>query len=232
LTDERLRILKGLCECPPRMTREGVLGSDLTGLLSTDKMLLAHQQTWPAPFHHETSAKPLFTPAECSRIVQIGLGLSPSRASVEARGVRKARRWIRNSRISSIVSDDSTHWIFQIIETAVAEANLGRWHYDLVPLVFLQFTEYGPGGHYLWHVDVGPGKNIFRKLSFSVQLSSPATYIGGKLQFLRGHYRRTASTELGSLTIFPSFMLHRVKPVLFGRRYSLVGWVQGPEPLR
>jgi PKHD-type hydroxylase len=201
-------------------------------LLSSNQMPLDLPQTWPAPFHHETSAKPLFTPAECSKIVQLGIDLSPSQATVEARGVRKTRRWVRNARISSIVPDDDTHWIFRTIDTAIAEANLARWHYDLKPIELLQFTEYGAGGHYLWHVDVGPGKNIFRKLSFSVQLSLPITYMGGKLQLLRGHYRRTASTELGSLTIFPSFMLHRVKPVLFGKRYSLVGWVLGGQPLR
>lgn len=174
----------------------------------------------------------MFTQEECSKIVRIGLGLSPSLASVEIHGDRKPRRWIRNSRISSIVYDEGTQWIFQTIAAGIVEANSARWHYELKPFEQLQFTEYRRGGHYLWHVDVGPGKNITRKLSFSVQLSAPATYIGGKLQFLHGHFRRTANCEPGSITIFPSFMLHRVTPVLFGKRYSLVGWVHGAEPLR
>ena len=31
----------------------------------------------------------------------------------------------------------------------------------------------------------------------------------------------------GSVTIFPSFVWHRVKPVTAGTRYSLVNWHQG-----
>ena len=31
----------------------------------------------------------------------------------------------------------------------------------------------------------------------------------------------------GSITIFPSFVWHRVKPVTSGTRYSLVNWHQG-----
>jgi PKHD-type hydroxylase len=30
------------------------------------------------------------------------------------------------------------------------------------------------------------------------------------------------------MTLFPSFVLHRVTPVTKGTRYSLVAWVSGP----
>jgi PKHD-type hydroxylase len=213
--------------------KEGALREDiLTGLLSSNKRPLGDPETWPSPYSHETLAKTLFTPEECSKIIRIGLDLSLVRAGVVIDGVSRTRLRARNSRISRIVHDDGTHWIFQTIATAIAEANSARWHYELKRIDRLQFTEYGFGAHYDWHVDVGPGKNITRKLSFSVQLSARATYFGGQLQFRRGRFRRTASYELGSITIFPSFMSHRVSPLLFGKRYSLVGWVHGAEPLR
>jgi PKHD-type hydroxylase len=204
----------------------------LTGLLSSNKRPLENPETWPGPYRHETPAKALFTPEECSKIIRTGLDLSLSRATVVIDGASKTRLRARNSRISRILHDESTDWIFQTIATAIAEANSARWHYEIEQIERLQFTEYGLGAHYDWHVDVGPGKNITRKLSFSVQLSARATYFGGQLQFRRGRFRRTASYALGSITIFPSFMPHRVSPLFFGKRYSLVGWVHGAEPLR
>jgi PKHD-type hydroxylase len=212
--------------------KEGTLrvGTPL-GLLSNNEVS-DDPRNWPDPYQHQTLAGAIFTSEECSTIVRTGLGLARTRAAVKINGEDQRRLRTRHARIGWIVSSETTHWIFQAIAAAVAEANSTRWHYDLQPIERLQFTEYGFGGHYGWHVDVGVGVNITRKLSFSVQLSQPSIYIGGKLQFLRGRFKRAASAELGSITIFPSFMQHRVTPLLFGKRYSLVGWVHGSEPLK
>lgn len=35
--------------------------------------------------------------------------------------------------------------------------------------------------------------------------------------------------EQGTLISFPSFMLHRISPLLAGERRSLVGWCMGPD---
>lgn len=188
-------------------------------------------QTWPDPHHHETSAQPVFTVDECSEIVRIGLALSHSPASVKTGSAARKRRWVRHASVAEMLRIEKNDWIFQKIMAELDVVNSARWHYELLPLERLQFIEYGRAGHYIWHVDVGPGLNITRKLSFSVQLSPPGAYWGGKLQFLNGYSKRTASNQLGSMTVFPSFMLHRVKPVLWGKRYSLVGWVHGARPL-
>jgi PKHD-type hydroxylase len=196
-----------------------------------NEVLVENPKTWPDPCHHETS-EAIFTPEECSKIIRIGSSLSASRASVVGtdRG-KKTRPWVRNARVVHLEHDERTNWIFHGILAAIATANSTHWHYKLKPIKQLEFTEYRRGGHYIWHADLGPGQNITRKLSFSVQLSAPTTYTGGKLQFLHGYSRRSASCGLGSITIFPSFMLHRVKPVLLGKRYALVGWVHGVAPL-
>jgi predicted 2-oxoglutarate/Fe(II)-dependent dioxygenase YbiX len=36
-------------------------------------------------------------------------------------------------------------------------------------------------------------------------------------------------TEIGSLSVFPSYQLHEVTPVESGIRRALVGWVIGPK---
>ena len=61
----------------------------------------------------------------------------------------------------------------------------------------------------------------------SLQLSTPEEYKGGKLEFNLGSNIIEANNEVGSLTLFPSYLLHRVTPVVSGVRRSLVLWVSG-----
>ena len=75
--------------------------------------------------------------------------------------------------------------------------------------------------------DVG-GTINYRKLSITVQLSDPSDYEGGDLQFLITREPVTAKREKGNAIVFPSFMIHQVKPVTKGVRYSLVCWCSGP----
>jgi len=196
----------------------------------SDTLLSKDPETWPYPCSHET-AEAIFTPEECSKIIQIGKATSLSRAVVVKNdGNTVFHPLIRHAKIARMIPDNNADWIFKTICAAISRANSARWHYELKSIDRIEFAEYSLGGHYVWHTDLGPGRNITRKLSFSVQLSAPTAYIGGKLQFLRGYMRRPASRGLGSITIFPSFMVHRVKPLLFGKRYALVGWVKGDVP--
>jgi len=98
---------------------------------------------------------------------------------------------------------------------------------------------YGVGDHFDWHIDNaladGPGET--RKLSFSLQLSHPASYDGGDLVFAMLEHGRDAAEiagirqalrQQGALVVFPSFHLHRVTPVTRGVRVAIVGWMHGP----
>ena len=95
-------------------------------------------------------------------------------------------------------------------------------------------NESGIDGHYDWHIDVGPGEvPSMRKLSYSVLLN-PAEYEGGELCFKVGrgdgaHPGQTGSDALGSMILFPSYILHRVLAVTKGTRYAIVGWAHGPS---
>lgn len=88
----------------------------------------------------------------------------------------------------------------------------------------IQLAEYGEGGAYGWHLDIGPGTAAVRKLSISVQLSSPDDYDGGDLEIWGA---QAIDRNQGTAIVFPSFMLHRVRPVIRGMRRSLVGWAVG-----
>lgn len=90
-----------------------------------------------------------------------------------------------------------------------------------------QFTEYHPGGHFVWHRDVS-GKKITdydRYCSFVIQLNHE--YEDGDLQ-IKDNQNEILTVEkgTGNLILFLSNIEHRVVPVKSGIRYTLVNWVK------
>jgi len=81
------------------------------------------------------------------------------------------------------------------------------------------------GDHQLEHIDLGP-LHPLRKLGFSLLLSDPRTFDGGDL--VVGDRIVEAARAQGVLTMFPSFLRHRVTRLERGDRYVIVGWVLGP----
>lgn len=79
-------------------------------------------------------------------------------------------------------------------------------------------------------MDCGVEVQNRRKVSVTVQLSSPEEYEGGDLEFNLGNVI-SGPREQGAAVIFPSFYLHRVTPITKGVRKSFVLWVGG-EPYK
>jgi PKHD-type hydroxylase len=76
-------------------------------------------------------------------------------------------------------------------------------------------------------MDIGPNSIAHRKVSIIVQLSDEKDYTGGDFQIHTGRGIQALSKEKGMVAIFPSYLLHRVTPVLSGTRKSLVLWAGG-----
>ncbi len=135
----------------------------------------------------------------------------------------------RKSNIKWLPFDSKWEWVIDRIMTHVIEANNTIWKFDLNSIIDnIQYTEYeGNGGHYDWHLDIGPGKISHRKISITIQLSDPEEYVGGDLQIMTGSEYTTVPRGKGTVVIFPSFLLHRVVPLTSGNRKSLVLWVGG-----
>ena len=93
-----------------------------------------------------------------------------------------------------------------------------------------QIAEYDKGHFYKEHMDcfLHPIASQ-RKLSITVQLSSSEDYKGGDFVFSKdiGTPDKDLIREQGRIIVFPSFIYHEVKPVIKGKRYSLVGWYEG-----
>ena len=106
------------------------------------------------------------------------------------------------------------------------------WNYDLKNLFEFQLIKYDVGGNYHWHCDYGisPKRGMVRKLSMSLQLTPPEEYHGGELQVVDyANHTLTIPGDLGTVIVFDSKLPHKVWPVVWGQRISLVGWANGPR---
>ena len=106
------------------------------------------------------------------------------------------------------------------------------WHYDLKNHFEFQLIKYDIGGNYNWHCDYGiaPKRGLSRKLSMSIQLTPSEEYHGGELQVVDyGNHTLTIPGDLGTVIVFDSKLPHKVWPVVWGKRISLVGWANGPR---
>lgn len=170
------------------------------------------------------------------------------------------KSYIRDSNVCWL----SDRWLYDLILPYVNTANENAgWKYDLNWTEDLQFTIYKPGGFYGWHIDgesdwnaayvlkdentkKTTSKNLtncknyvgmVRKLSVTINLSSPEDYIGGDLKFDFGEHQKNKfktcddAKKRGTIVVFPSFVYHQVTPIKKGTRYSLVAWVLG-KPFR
>jgi len=144
--------------------------------------------------------------------------------------------------------DDS--WIYKEIQPYIHQANENAgWNFDWDYSESCQFTKYKEGDFYGWHCDswekpYDVPENLnkhgkIRKLSATVCLSDETEYEGGDFEF---DFRNRDDTSnqpqvckeirpKGSIVVFPSFVWHRVQPVISGTRHSLVIWNLG-RPFR
>lgn len=181
-------------------------------------------------------SKQIFSDDECNEIIKLGKSFKKIESKMggfEDSGFRDDS--YRSSYQSWIKPNNLSLELYTKLAELVNSVNESVYNFDLKIIENLQYTEYPfwKKGHYGMHMDCSDMSAFYgltRKISFSIQLSNPEKYEGGDLVFhSAGMTESHASRERGSITFFPSFLMHEVLPVTSGTRYSLVGWVHGPK---
>lgn len=173
-----------------------------------------------------------FTADECARIIETG-GRQPSSVGMvndpEAdAGVRP----VRDVAVRNLALDADFSWIYERLIHHAGRLNQDSLKFEVDQVETLQLLSYGPGQHYDWHVDIGTFELSLRKLSLVALLSDPADYDGGELELFFSDKPTTMERNRGALVVFPSFVLHRVRAIARGRRFSLALWLRGAQPFR
>jgi PKHD-type hydroxylase len=175
-----------------------------------------------------------FTVEECDQIKLLGdaLDTMPSMITgnndelreIQDEATRKGTVAFFNS------SAPDAAWLYRKLTDAILSVNRQFWNFDLDYIETLQYTMYlDQGDKYDTHADLAFKSLHFRKLSFTIQLDPADSYEGCDLEMLADKNYTAVTRAQGSITVFPSYMPHRVTPLRSGQRRSLVGWVCGPK---
>ena len=184
-----------------------------------------------ATYHSGFKPEHTFSPAECQKILDQNKKLYPTKSTVgTGKGGGTFDPKIRAVDTYNIELTTETQWIFDKIAAAVGTANAEYYKFDLLGITHsLQLLHYkaSENGHYDWHIDCGEGSAATRKISLSIPLTERNVYEGGNLEINNNGNDMKAIDEQGSITFFPSYLLHRVSPVTSGERWVIVVWVHG-----
>jgi PKHD-type hydroxylase len=147
----------------------------------------------------------------------------------------------RRSKVKFFDRNGDNFWIFDRFNNIIDSINNQFYNFDLYGYKSFQYTIYDSHekGEYNWHKDTILGDNLggmdnqgTRKLSVVMLLSEPQIdFSGGEFQLNLGMEKDPVTPTLnkGDIIVFPSFLIHRVKPVHLGIRKSIVIWVEGPK---
>lgn len=182
----------------------------------------------------------IFTPDECADIIKNALN-----SWTEEEGLFSNSKKDLDFRNTTLFmppkSDKEAVWCKKIINTITSFNNdTEGYGFDIVGMgespAMLRYMapDINPNkkaGKYNWHIDLGSEPiQTMRKLSYSILLNV-GEYEGGELEFHIGDYVMANSNKgpdvLGSMILFPSYLVHRVLPITKGTRYAIVGWMHG-----
>ncbi len=192
--------------------------------------------------HFYSYCRNAFTKEECKKIIQIakkkGLILSlqgfhlttKDKSGLEESYQSKFSDGARKSKICWLYPSNDMEWVFRRVTDIVLDLNNRFFNFNIFGLnEGFQFTNYkAPSDKYEKHIDRSLDM-IVRKLSISIQLTEPKEYEGGELYLYDDDKGTLLEKKQGTLIMFPSYILHEVKPVTKGERSSLVTWVTGDQ---
>jgi PKHD-type hydroxylase len=127
------------------------------------------------------------------------------------------------------VRGDVTGFPFMNIRSVTKKANDEIYDFNLLGIIdqdFPQVFKYSEKEYYDWHFDL----NIMmpsRKITFIINLTDPAEYQGGVIEFLNIDTADANINEQGSCLIFPSYIPYRITPIKKGIKHILVGHIHG-----
>ena len=177
------------------------------------------------------TTSPIFTPEQCKMIIQAGRAEPRNDAQVGNEQGIKSGHVDTSTRTSHIswIPFSKMDGMYKDLDKIMQATNRNHFGFEGMTInEMAQYTEYPEGGFYEWHVDNDVNMQHeppVRKISMTLLLSPESEFEGGDLELMSEG--KVAKIKQGHAVFFASFIRHRVKPVIRGRRQSLVMWFGG-----
>ena len=177
------------------------------------------------------TTSPIFTPEQCKMIIQAGRAEPRNDAQVGNEQGIKSGHVDTSTRTSHIswIPFSKMDGMYKDLDKIMQATNRNHFGFEGMTInEMAQYTEYPEGGFYEWHVDNDVNcqhEPPVRKISMTLLLSPESEFEGGDLELMAEG--KVAKIKQGHAVFFASFIRHRVKPVIRGRRQSLVMWFGG-----
>ena len=171
--------------------------------------------------------KPSFSSSEMRDLIAM-VDADSQRANLISTKDEEAASRLRRSRVVWLAKQDHPK-LYKTISNIAREAN-SIYDYDIKAFHGpLQVAVYDASdeGFFDWHTDTVPS-DMSRKISISIPLNRESDYDGGDFEIREGNVERKVPQVAGFPLAFPSWLPHRVTPLISGRRYSMVAWILGP----
>jgi PKHD-type hydroxylase len=184
------------------------------------------------PFQPYITAERVFTDKECDLILEYCNTLKLNNAELGTDTYQNTDFSVRRSSVSWLCErNDTVEFLYRKFTDCILDANKKFWNFNLDYIATLQYTKYhNVDDIFDYHVDILPDGADYRKLTFSLQLNDTNDYEGCDLVIkLDSQQDIPLSRKKGVVNIFPSFLLHKVTPLISGERNCVVGWVCGPS---
>ena len=127
--------------------------------------------------------------------------------------------------------EDWTNPIGSILFSHGFYANkMAEWNFSIVGPEDTQITYYSADQYHDWHSDWYFFSEYTRKITTILFLSDVDDYDGGELCLTPGKKQKETCLKpsKGSIISFPSYLEHKVNPVISGERITAVNWIIGP----
>lgn len=179
-----------------------------------------------------------FTEDQLQKLESYCENLDLEKATVVGKNDINSTPRVRKSKRAFLVPNHETRWIFDQFSTVISTLNNDFYQFDLIGFDQIQYTVYDKkGDNYNYHMDLILGRENMllnryhmRKLSVILFLQNKNEFEGGEFELYGGEKNIFEIEQTrGRIVIFPSYIIHRVKPIKKGTRKSLVIWVEGPH---
>ena len=170
----------------------------------------------------------VLTDGQCELVIHDAKQIGMKRAPVLSQDGRHVKSLNRTCASCWVPKSDGFKWLYNYVAAVVDEVNNEHYRFDITDMQQLQVLRYRPGQWFKWHFDAIETEGDIRKMTMVINLSKPGDYKLGGLQVDGNWHNWEQSKYQGAASFFPSWMKHRAKAPIWGTRWVLVAWINGP----